>query len=408
MTSPNADAIVRSISTAEKPRQAGIRTVAMDTVERKDIHWLMPPYLALAKLAVIAGLPGLGKSMLTMNLAAHVSTGRRWADGSPCPEGSVVLISGEDDPGDTLLPRLEAAGANLSRVHYVEAVAEVNGERSFTLADVVYLEELVKKLGDCRLIIVDPVSAYMGSIDSHKNADVRGLLAPLAQMAADYGVAVIAVTHLNKGGAGGDAIGRVMGSLALVAAARAAYAVIRDKDDETRRLMLPLKNNLGPDAGGLAYRILSDRDAPYIVFDAEKVTGLTVDDAMRPDDPYSDERSAVDEAEEFLQNMLVDGSRKMKEVQAEANAAGLSWASVRRAKTRLRIVATKHGGEGGKSYWAWALPAPKAPTPYTHAHLEHIEHLPWAPTPVEAIQGAHREHVPEHLAAQDDEEVVDI
>jgi hypothetical protein len=450
MTTPNANPVIRSIEDAQKPRKAGIRTVRMDTVAPQAIDWLWFPYIALGKLSVIAGHPGLGKSLLSMSFAGNVTTGRPWVDGTPCPQGSVVLVSGEDDPGDTIRPRLDAAGADVSRVHYLRAVAEVDGERGFTLADVGYLDELMKDLGDCKLIVIDPVSAYMSGVDTHNNADVRGLLTPLAQMAADYRVAMVCVSHLNKGA--GEAINRVTGSLALVAAARAAYAVTRCKEDETRRLVLPIKNNLGNDTGGLSYRIAAERDVPYVAWDREKVTGISIEDAMRPAEQAGGERTAVDDAEDFLREMLGGGSMPSKQLRAEANAAGVSWMSCERAKARMAITVKRYNdGNGGKGYWAWALageratpPAPNdgldglegegetarsvgrlarpspdglatdvdglagAATPYTHAHLEHVEHLPWAPTPAEAIQGAHHEHLPEHLQGQDDEEVVDI
>ena len=119
------------------------------------------------------------------------------------------------------------------------------------------LDEAIELTPDCRLVIVDPITAYCGGVDSHKNAEVRGLLAPLSNLAERHEVAVVAVSHLNKS-AGGSAIYRTMGSLAFTAAARAVWGVTKDKGDSQRRLMLPVKNNIAPDVMGLAYSI---RDA---------------------------------------------------------------------------------------------------------------------------------------------------
>ena len=155
---------------------------------------------------------------------------------------------------------LEAAGADLDRVYILDAVREPNRDgtsttRPFNLtADIERLGELAEKLGDVVLIVIDPITAYLGHVDSHRNAEVRAALAPLAAMAAESGAAVVCVSHMTKAG-GTEALLRVMGSLGFVAAARGAYLVAKDPEDETRRLFLPMKNNLAEDRGGLAFRV---------------------------------------------------------------------------------------------------------------------------------------------------------
>lgn len=347
-TSPVAQAIE-----AAKPPRIGASIITLASVTPQPIQWLWRPHFALGKLSVLAGHPGLGKSLVTMDLAAHVSTGRKWVDGSPCPLGSVVLVSGEDDPGDTLRPRLDAAGADVSRVHYLRAVYDMEGERGFTLADVPALSALLHRMQDCRLIVIDPVSAYLAGVDSHKNADVRALLAPLAQMAGDHGVAIICVSHLNKGQ--GEAIGRITGSLAFVAAARAAYAVARDKEDPHRRLLLPVKNNLGVDVAGVSYRIAEAAvdglgGIPYVIWDRDPVK-VSADEALAP---AMGSESTVADASEFLQEMLRDGPVPVKEIKAEATAAGITWRTIERAKADMEIVAERQGTQGrGGGFWVW-------------------------------------------------------
>ena len=161
-------------------------------------------------------------------------------------------LSAEDDPADTIRPRLDAAGADLERCHMIGAVREADGRvRGFSIAnDLARLEAALAEIADPALVIIDPITAYLGGTDSYKNADVRAVLAPLADLAARVGAAVVAVSHLRKSNEGA-AILSVSGSLAFVAAARAAYLVIRDREAVGRNLLLPAKNNLGDDKTGI-------------------------------------------------------------------------------------------------------------------------------------------------------------
>jgi hypothetical protein len=201
----------------------------------------------------------------------------------------VVLLSAEDGVADTIRPRLDAAGADVTRIVALEAIRAVSGTgresaRTFDLSrDLPALESAIRSVEGCRLVVIDPVTAYLGGVDSHKNAEIRGLLAPLGAIAERHRVAVVAVTHLNKSG-GGPAIYRAMGSLAFAAAARAAWAVSKDKDDPRRRLLLPIKNNIAPDTGGLAYRIepLGVGGCPVVAWEPDAVN-VSADDALAGD-----------------------------------------------------------------------------------------------------------------------------
>ena len=174
---------------------------------------------------LIGGPPGLGKSQVTANIAATVSTGELWPCNEGCaPEGDAIFLSAEDGIADTIVPRLMAAGANLDRIHIVAAATKPDGtgRKTFSLkTDVDLLERLAAETGTVRLIIIDPISAYMGGADGNGNVETREVLEPLAEMANRLGIAVVAVTHLNKGG-GSDqtALNRFVGSIAFVAAAR--------------------------------------------------------------------------------------------------------------------------------------------------------------------------------------------
>src|SRR5262249_25966303 len=161
---------------------------------------LWPDRIARGKVSIIAGNPGLGKSQITASIAAIVTIGGRWPDGSPSTAGDVVFLSAEDDPADTLRPRLEAAGADLQRVHVMDSVAGgYTGEgqqqnRAFSLQrDLEALSAKLAELGNVAAVVIDPITAYLGDVDSHRNADVRALLAPQSELAAQHGTAIIGV-----------------------------------------------------------------------------------------------------------------------------------------------------------------------------------------------------------------------
>ncbi len=232
-------------------------------IQAKPVNWLWPGRIARGKVSMLAGNPGLGKSQITSSMAATVTTGGIWpVDKSRCERGNVIFLSAEDDAEDTGRPRLEAAGADLSRVFILDAVVDgyrADGsemQRGFNLkTDLTRLGKMLDEIGGAALIVIDPITAYLGETDSHKNAEIRALLSPLSDLAAKHGAAVICVSQ-NKA-AGGEALMRVTGSLAFVAAARAAFIVAKDTENDARRLFLPLKNNIGNDKTGLAFAIAS-------------------------------------------------------------------------------------------------------------------------------------------------------
>lgn len=315
-------------------------------IQSVPITWLWPGRIAQGKVTLIVGDPGLGKSLLTATLAAIVSKGYQWPiDKALAPIGDVILLSAEDDAADTTKPRLEAAGADCARIHVLQAIQEEdNGgaqvQRMFSLKkDLVKLEEILSSLPECRLLVIDPISAYLGDTDSHNNSDVRGLLAPLAVVAARYSIAIIAVSHLNKGGSG-NALYRAMGSLAFVAAARAAYVVTKDVNNPERRLFLPAKNNLAQDTTGMAYTVITaENEAPVIVWEPEPIT-KTADEALttlKSDEEYT----ATDEAVDFLRDLLFNGAMMVSQIQKEARQAGISEKSLRRAREKLGIKSKK-------------------------------------------------------------------
>jgi putative DNA primase/helicase len=338
-------------------------------IKPEAVEWLWPGRIAIGKETLIAGDPGLGKSQLTAFVAATVTTGGYW----PCDEGratigNVIILSAEDDPADTIVPRLLALDADLDRILIVEAVttSAVGGRRMFHLArDLAMLEMELDQQPETRLVIIDPITAYMSGIDTHRTSDVRGVLALLSEMAARRRVAVVCVSHLNKNAAGA-AISRVTGSGAFVAAARAAYIVAKDQADNLRRLFVPNKNNNAKDDSGLAFRIeqrMVGKDAtilaPRVAWESEPVR-VTADEALGAAASSSDRATATDDATEFLQNALAAGPVDVKELEAEARAAGLLKTAqaisqskpLRDAKESLGIESHRKGfGTAAKYHW---------------------------------------------------------
>lgn len=333
----------------------GLITQRAADIEPEPIEWLVDEAIPLGMMVVIGGQPGMGKSQIAIKLAAAITTGTNLPDGSDFSGiGSVIILANEDDTARTIRPRLDAAGADVTRVHIVEGVAR-EGERTdhFQLdTDIADLRDRASDIGDVKLIIIDPPSAYLGpKVDAYKEADVRRILAPLSQMANDTGALVLLVVHLNKRSDGG-AQQRFGGSTAWIAAPRAAFLVAK-KEGTEQRYMLPVKNNLGNDRKGFQFRVVEKLlHYPAGVIKAPHIEWLGVSDLLASellDIPKAS--SAVDEAKAFLQQELAEGERVVKEIEDTATAAGIAKMTLRRAKDQLSIVAYKE-----KMAWYWRLP----------------------------------------------------
>ncbi|MBD3672367.1 MAG: AAA family ATPase [Planctomycetaceae bacterium] len=343
----------------KKPTAISPKIIRLSDVIAEKVSWLWPARVAIGKLTLIAGDPGLGKSFLTVDIAARVSNGRSWPDGSEGVQGGVIFISGEDDPSDTIRPRLDAADADVEKIELLQAIAvqwdpeEAGREKSVSLKyDLQVIEGLLADRPECRLIIIDPLSAHLGDIDAHKNADVRSVLSPLGELAARHGVAVVAVEHLNKR-QGTSAIHRLQGSIGIIGAARAAWLVERDPNDAESRLFLPIKNNLGNDQSGLAYKLIQQPGAMTACLHwSEDPVTISADQLMNP--PQKGSRAGVvEDAVEWLLDLLIDGPQAAGEVWEAAQAEGFSKYAVNEAKKRLQIRPEKVGVDAG---WQWSLP----------------------------------------------------
>lgn len=342
---------------SQTPEEIG---VILSNVKPERVEWLWPGRIPKGKLSLLDGDPGTGKSALTADLAARVSSGDSWPDGTPCEAGGVVLLSAEDGLADTVRPRLDAAGADASKVLALAAVPDgEEGERLLSIPqDLSLIERGIKRV-DAVLVVVDPLMAFLGSdVDSNKDQHVRRALTPLAALAERAGAAVLVVRHLNKA-SGGNALYRGGGSIGIIGAARSGLLVAKDPQDDNRRVLAPQKSNLSEPAPSLMFTLeAADNGAVRVSWRGE--SSLNASQLLSA--PADEEgRSAQSEARDFLKELLEAGPVPSDEVTKEARAAGIADSTLRRAKSSLGVKAEREGepGKRGGGRWVWTLPAIK-------------------------------------------------
>ncbi|MEZ6142124.1 MAG: bifunctional DNA primase/polymerase [Zavarzinella sp.] len=326
-------------------------------IESREIEYLWPERIPIGKLTLIAGRPKAGKSFLTCDIAARVSTGSTWPDGTPCQQGEVIFMTAEDDPEDTIRPRLENAGADLKKIHLLRGITCSDGteekELMIRLTDVEQIDQAIKDVPGCRLIIVDPIGSFLGGdVDAHRDNEVRSILAPIAKIARDNNVAIVLVCHVRKS-AGNYADGQILGSVAFAGIARSIYHLDRSSEDHSLCRLLPGGTNVGRQMTGLGFRI--NGDPARIEWESEPID-LTADDAleaeaanMRP----GPKPEALDTAKNWLKSQLEGESpvRSKTLFDAWINGEGGSKPTLQRAKEALGIVSRKNGNS-----WYWELP----------------------------------------------------
>ena len=342
------------------PGHARPRLVRLSDVDAEEVAPLWGGWLYLSKIALLIGDPGMAKTMLALHIAACVTTGAPFPDGTRPPIGDVVILTAEDGLADTIRPRLDRAGADVSRVWALQAMRSDDGERTFRLADDVPALEDVVREKRARLVIIDPLDGYLAGVDAHRNSEVRGVLAPVAAMLERTCAAGLFVHHLNKDAGTVNALYRAGGSLAYVAAARSVFGVAADPEDEERRVLVSVKLNLAAKPEGLGYHVTDGG----IQWDGLPVTvDSSTAFACRPKRGDSDK---LTEARQYILHMLADGRPITQSIiEEDASAAGITTATLRKAKTALAKegrVLSKRDGFGPGGTWSWQLaPEPCQP-----------------------------------------------
>jgi len=324
----------------------------------EPILWLWKEWIAQGKFHILAGQPGVGKTTISLALAATVTIGGRWPDGERCEAGNIIIWSGEDDPADTLLPRLIASGADRNKVYFVNGTESGDTVRPFDPStDLSMLEKVAHDIGGVKLIIVDPVvNAVSG--DSHKNTETRRDLQPIVEMATRLNAAVIGITHLSKGGAGQDPVSRVIGSIAFTALPRVVMvaAKITDADGKSKRLFMRGKSNCGPDDGGFEYYLEQSEPLPGIHASSASwgsaVAG-TARELLAETTANSEEVSHKNDAASMLEEELSDSDWTDSKVASKPLIeAGFSKKKIWSASQKLNVIRKKDGMNGA---WLWRL-----------------------------------------------------
>jgi len=332
----------------EAPAYAdGPTVIWCDTVELREVEWLWPGRIPLGKLTLLVGEAGKGKSLLTLDIAARISTGTAWPDGRGTPDrGSVLICTTEDDLEDTVAVRLAAAGADLSRIAHVKNVFDVKAVVDAATA------EIRRGRDDIKLIIMDPVTEYLGKADSYKNAEVRSAFAPLIAFGQDRHIAFLGVTHYSKMEKT-SAANKIGGSHGFNAVARQVWHVIQDGSE---RLFVVGKANLTSEHSGLAYTV---RPATVKHKDKELSTAKI---EFKPEPVYEDADEVLmrlcrtprkaETAESWLRLQLAKGPKESHEIERLAAEEGIKPHTLRLARENLHVVSDQKGkGKGRKSLW---------------------------------------------------------
>ena len=318
------------------------------TIAPRAIDWLWPGWLSVGKLHLLAGAPGTAKTTIAMTWAAAISSGGIFPDGSRAPQGNVLIWSSEDDPRDTLIPRLIAAGADLNHVYIVESVNHARtGKRTFDPAkDFPLLKAAVNQIGAVVFMVIDSVADAVAG-DAGKNNQVRRALSPVKDFAEEIGIAVLGITHFNKG-TSGRAISRIIDSVAFVGLPRIVMVAFKKKNNGS--LIMRAKSNIGPDNGGYEFYTFVEPLIGYDGIIANRVgwkgyiEGSADEHLQEAESAFVEPESERERAEQFLLEELDDGMRKESAVISEkAKSLGISSNALFRAREALGIKSRKIG-----------------------------------------------------------------
>jgi hypothetical protein len=343
-----------------------------DQATEKALRWMWKPYLPLGKLVHFGGNSSQAKSPVTIDLAARVSTGAPWPDETPNGLGarSVILLNIEDDLEDTILPRFRLAGGDKSKLYYVKAtriaLSEAESlERGVSLeSDMQHLAKLARSLPDLGLIVVDPITNYLGSKKMIVEEDIRALLTPFASLAAELGILVITVGHLNRREKGTDPLHRMMGAAAFVGVARAVYAFGPDPDEESKYChVMSVVRSCGGEGSALRYRteLIAENCPDSFPTEIIKVVWTGTSDATAED--IVDSTSVADKTQEHeaalvLKNLLRDGRKSATECTAALKAEGYDVEKQLNASRIRRKAGADSKKFPGDKFYSWFLPSP--------------------------------------------------
>ena len=326
--------------------------ICLADVEARPVNWLWEPFIPLGMLSMLSGDPGAGKSYIAQAMAAKLSRGQL-CDGRIVEPASTLYLSVENPIAESVRPRFDALGGDAAFFHVFDGPV--------TLADIGALESAISQIG-ARLVIVDPVQSYLGaSVDLHRSNETRPIMDGLAKLAEAHGCAILLLRHLSKM-SGGKAIHRGLGSIDLTGAVRSELLAGSLPDDPEARALVHIKSNVGRIGRALGYAIDSQGR-----FTWTGESGITAADLLAAPAGPGDHKLA--EASQWLTELLSAGEREQKEVRELAEGAGITCATLRRAKNALRVRSSKPKG-AMRGLWMWSLPEGAQA-----AHTDELEHL---------------------------------
>lgn len=309
--------------------------INMADVESKNVEFLWYPYIPYGKITIIQGDPGEGKTTAVLRIAALLTKGEKLPEDNQEREPvNVIYQTAEDGLADTVKPRLEAAGADCSRILVID-----ESDENLSMLDS-RIEEALKETG-AKLIILDPIQAYLGSnVDMHRANEIRPVMKHLGNIAEKYGCAIILIGHMNKA-SGSKSTYRGLGSIDFQATARSVLIVGRIKDDPTCRVIVHDKSSLAPEGPSIAFRLDKDNG-----FEWEGIIDITVDELLSGEQ----KTSKLNKAKDFLKSYLADGPKAYNDIEVEAAENGIKSRTLYTAKDELGVVSKKVGAK-----WFWGF-----------------------------------------------------
>lgn len=323
-----------------------LKFTPLSSVTAKPVQWLWHNRIPAGMFSMLVGNPGIGKSFLTMYMTSQLTTGGNWPDSVNTTEpGSVLLFSDEESLEYAIKPRLEAHGADCSKVFAFNSL-ELTAQ-TFTVQDsLAHLETFLDGLPDCRMIVFDPITAYLGDVNANANAEVRGVLLGLQQLAQRRNITVLGVSHFSKK-SDIDAIYRTLGSTAFTAAARSVWAVVTEKteveDQKPARLLLPVKSNYSIDVDGLRFHIVDGR----VSFDGQAVSA-DIDTVIQGGHTAAQK----DGAKDWLAEHLSGDTIPARDVIEAGEKAGYNEKTLQRAATELGVTKRRSAIHNNKYVWS--------------------------------------------------------
>ena len=322
-----------------------LKLIHMEDVVSKEVEWLWYPYIPYGKITIIEGDPGEGKTTLVLKLAAALSRGLPL----PCDDDKeyepihIIYQTAEDGIEDTIKPRLEKAGADCSMIRVID---ETDKELSMTDDR---LEQAIIET-KARLIILDPIQAYIGAtVDMYRANEIRPVLKHLGIIAEKHNCAIILIGHMNKA-SGSKSTYRGLGSIDIQATARSVLLVARLRDKPNIRIMAHDKSSLAPAGDAIGFEMTEDSGmvciGPY---------DITIDELLSGNEGRG--KKKLDIAENFIKEYF--GSNKVipsNEIMMEATKRSIKRNTLLSAKKKLGITSDKEKAEDGTIYWTWVMP----------------------------------------------------